>query len=439
MYRQHEETSCQSAVAAQSHVTPMFDILLVVDTSPAMAEEQAHLEDSLRRFGQVLEQSEGGVPDIHLGVISADLGAGGHDGNGCTGEGDESLLQAAPRLDGCSPPAGSFLYNTRFPVYQCPRDQPDCYERNHQGALGDAIACMGTLGAGGCAFPQPLEAMKRALSHPDNAGFLRREAYLAVVFLTASDDCSAADSALFDPDADLGPLDAFRCTRHGVTCDGGKLDGTPRTYGACEPRTDSLLADPAAYVDFLKGLKDDPRMVVVAAAAGPGEPFTVVSPKPGQLALASSCTGDLASATPSVRLQAFLDGFPDRSTSTALCAEDLSPALLPVVQLTARTLDDQCLSRTMDGTDMDPAEPGLQPECVVMLVDDRTGAEVQRLEPCRMDEPDRPAADTPVPCSWVREQDVWQCPWHAQTEGLPPRELTRGYVVWRCLEECSAK
>jgi hypothetical protein len=62
--------------------------------------------------------------------------------------------------------------------------------------------------------------------NPANAGFLRPGATLGVIFLTDEDDCSVRSPTLFSPaNAVLGPLESFRCTRFGVTCEDG--GGTP--------------------------------------------------------------------------------------------------------------------------------------------------------------------------------------------------------------------
>ena len=44
--------------------------------------------------------------------------------------------------------------------------------------------------------------MKRALdgSNPENEGFLRDDAFLAVIFVADEDDCSAFSRGVFDPD-----------------------------------------------------------------------------------------------------------------------------------------------------------------------------------------------------------------------------------------------
>jgi hypothetical protein len=64
---------------------------------------------------------------------------------------------------------------------------------NFAGGLGDAFTCLADLGAGDCGPAQPLAAAVRALAAPPRAGwerFLRREAYLMIVFVAAADDAS---------------------------------------------------------------------------------------------------------------------------------------------------------------------------------------------------------------------------------------------------------
>ncbi len=68
---------------AESHVVhfgfrqfsqPMVDVLFVVESSPAMAAHHDRLIASYRRFATVFEGLVGGVPDLHFGVTTADLG-----------------------------------------------------------------------------------------------------------------------------------------------------------------------------------------------------------------------------------------------------------------------------------------------------------------------------------------------------------------------------
>ena len=85
------------------------DILFVIDNSGSMAEEQASLAQNFNRFINVLENIEGGLPNVHIGVISTDVGAGPFGIQGCTGNGDNGSLQSAPQVGGCSPPSGAYI------------------------------------------------------------------------------------------------------------------------------------------------------------------------------------------------------------------------------------------------------------------------------------------------------------------------------------------
>ncbi len=312
------------------------DILFVVDNSGTMTEEQASLVANFNRFVNVLENIEGGLPDIHIAVISADLGAGPFGIQGCQGDGDGGRMQNAPVGGACDSPVGRFI-----------RDEiaADGVTRikNYSGSLADTFSCIAELGTTGCGFEQPLEAMRRALngSNPENAGFLRDDAFLAVVIISDEDDCSTEDVSLFDSDPELdvidstiGPLTSFRCFEFGVVCQ----PDTPRSAGprtSCVPRTDSqFMYDVSSYVDFLKGLKSDPGLVLVAGIIGNPTPV-VVGSEDGEPTLDPSCMSAAGEADPGVRLQAFLDGFPSRSTSTTICDDDLSSALVLIADLLA--------------------------------------------------------------------------------------------------------
>jgi hypothetical protein len=101
--------------------------------------------------------------------------------------------------------------------------------------------------------------MRAALDgHPMNAGFLRPEAMLGVVFLGDEDDCSVTSTAMFMNSPALGPLESFRCTQFGVTCEGGgrtpdemKQVGEKSGGGANEGS--DLVDGVVAYRDFLHG------------------------------------------------------------------------------------------------------------------------------------------------------------------------------------------
>jgi hypothetical protein len=107
-----------------------------------------------------------------------------------------------------------------------------------------------------------------------NEGFLRDNAFLAVIFIADEDDCSMSNStALLGGDTSLGPLQSFRCTRFGIVCDqgGSTTDAMNQvgTKGGCHPAESSeYLARVSEYVQFLKGPKSDPNKVIVAGIMG---------------------------------------------------------------------------------------------------------------------------------------------------------------------------
>src|SRR5882724_7910439 len=54
-----------------------IDILFVIDDSPSMADKQANLEANFHRFIEVLETIDGGLPNVHIAVVTSDLGTKG--------------------------------------------------------------------------------------------------------------------------------------------------------------------------------------------------------------------------------------------------------------------------------------------------------------------------------------------------------------------------
>jgi len=125
--------------------------------------------------------------------------------------------------------------------------------------IADVFTCIAALGETGCGFEQHLESMKRALdgTQPANANFLREDAYLAVIFIADEDDCSIAKVGLLSAaDTSLGPLQSFRCTRFGITCDiGGQTPDQMNQVGTkdqCHSNEASqFLAKTQTFVDFV--------------------------------------------------------------------------------------------------------------------------------------------------------------------------------------------
>ena len=363
-----------------------IDILFLVDDSGSMAQEQQALAQNFVKFIDVLKSIEGGLPNVHIGVISSNVGTApvGNDPK-CEGQGDNGVMQvpdACPDLtDG-----KNFIIDVATS-----EDDPSQRDFNYTGNLEDQFSCMAQLGIGGCGFEQHFESMKRALDdNPANAGFLREDAFLAVIILADEDDCSAYDREVYDPsdddvDSTLGELSSFRCFEFGTTCE-GVPEGNERDVGDRQNCTSDDNSDyiekVSTYVDFLKGLKSDPSKVIVAGIIGPDGPVAVgldpekdderwVEPScfvcpgvgPAQLGdcpfAASQAGAALVAAAPSIRMTQFLNAFPQRSTFQSICtydeatdSVDLSGALTQIALLLKKVVGNPCI----EGNLSDPPE-----------------------------------------------------------------------------------
>ncbi|MBZ0237490.1 MAG: hypothetical protein K8M05_34545 [Deltaproteobacteria bacterium] len=147
------------------------DLLFIVDRTASMADEHPTLLANAPQFANVLQQLEGGLPDLHVAVVTTDLGGEGV--AGC-GAGDGARFQGGERCG----LAGSFL-------------------RARQGdtGLADAFTCLLDLPLSTCPVNQPIGALIGALDGGDatNDGFRREGVPLLIVFITDGDDCSLVE------------------------------------------------------------------------------------------------------------------------------------------------------------------------------------------------------------------------------------------------------
>ncbi len=343
------------------------DILFLVDNSGSMQEEQASLEANFHRFIDVLQSLDGGLPNVHIAVTTSDLGTSTADGPdsgdrfGCNGKGNNgAMVPLAP---------GGPRYIEDIDDKQGGR------ARNYTGALTDVFAQIANVGTLGCGIEQHLEGVKRALDPANaiNAGFLRDDAYLAVVVIGDEDDCSLQHVGLFDGanTATLGTEINFRCTEDGVACDAPATDFMSATgeRTMCHPRANSPhLMDTAVFADFLKGLKADPLDVIAAGIVGPATPFSITKDATSTTILKESCSypganGTTQTAFPAVRTADFLAQFPERSSNTSICGADLSSGLTEIGALLKKVIADPCFD--VDLADVDPTTPGSQYDCSV--------------------------------------------------------------------------
>jgi len=369
------------------------DMLFVIDNSNSMDEEQKLLRKNFPMLIDALKTSKlgGKIPNVRIGVVSIDLGAGNYNLPSCeTPGGDQGRLWNKPQISGCTPPKDKWISYTEG-------------KTNIPGAgdpikkVKDAFSCIANIGVNGCGFEMPLESARRALANnagpngqPINPGFLRNnpknneDALLAVVIITDEDDCSASNPQLFDPSQQgltdpLGPLTSYRCFEFGITCkcNGGKCARTtqgPRKN--CVPGG-TYLYKVENYIKFFQNIKKtadgtpNPKRVIMAAIAGPTAPVAVgmdgVNP-----VLKPSCQGAGGTAVPGIRIKAVVHAFARELTTkeiadikakqvsipywvdksgkwreenfTSICTSDFSPALKRLAGRIVGALGTLCLN-----------------------------------------------------------------------------------------------
>ncbi len=201
--------------------TDQLDLLLMVDNSHSMADEQTSLVGQLPELFRALGSGDldgNGVQDrtpftsVQVGVVTSDMGVDGVPGVPTCGNvfGDDGLLQTAGHNSGCMAVYPSFL---AWDASSQPVDQ-----------LVADTSCVATVGTGGCGFEHQLESPLKALSpaaptawtapgytaptfwlnaapHGDreNVGFVRAGSMLAIVVMSDEDDSSAQDPSVYDP------------------------------------------------------------------------------------------------------------------------------------------------------------------------------------------------------------------------------------------------
>jgi hypothetical protein len=354
----HVET-IEVGTVAESDV----DILFVIDSSGSMTEEHAALRNDFGSLIARLDDLPDGMPNVHIGVVSSDLGTAPFnvDGNCRADGGDQGLLQGAA----CAALGGNrFLSDIR--------DPDGTRRRNYTGDLATAFGCMADVGSSGCGFEQHLEAMRVALSPGTNPDFLRPEAALAVIVIADEDDCSTSDPGLYDENASaLGPLTDFRCHSQGIICDADPDPAAPGVKTGCRPDPDSRYLEPLeTYVDFLIGLKsghvNPERKVVVAGIIGDPDRVEIGRDSLDRPAVSATCpAGGLGASEPGIRLDAFLSRFAQSSVST-LCASDLDSALSEIGEVIGGFEGRMCLRSRV--ADRNPDLADVQAECSVTQV-----------------------------------------------------------------------
>jgi hypothetical protein len=311
-----------------------------------MADEQLNLTENFPRMVTALGSGDidgDGVEDfppvrnLRVAVVSTDLGVGVRRSSCEDLDGDDGVFRTAPgyprRCEASYPAFLSFS----------PGGDLDSF--------ADDFHCLGRVGTNGCGVEQPLEAALKALTpstsptrfafgsdrgHGDgaNAGFLRSDSILAILFVTDEDDCSFHDPDLWRVDSarysgDLRCVDYEAEALHPISryVDGFRAlrpDRDRLVIGAITGVPEDLVTDPEA-VDYDAILADE-RMTRRPNPAFPG-------------ALQASCTRlRVASAEPPVRIVQTLRELGSNAVAQSICSESFEPALIAITSRLGRAI-----------------------------------------------------------------------------------------------------
>lgn len=334
--------------------TREVDILLVVDNSGDMDEEQRRLVAQLPRLADAILREEREDEDVDLqsvrfGVVSTDMGSGNETLVRCeTPGGDDGLLQNGSVntiQDECV--TGGLDW-----AELALGEDPEEFARQTQ--------CLANLGGRGCGIEQPLESMLKASTfasagpifaegstgNGDYNNLLRGDALLVVLILTNEDDCSIADPDLFnrtsatytDPDLDtrcwryedqaLHPVrryvDGLLATVHPARLVFGLLAGIPADLATDSPDYEALIGD-----------ERDPRM--------DGGPDALV---PSQLSVSCEVPEDGGAAHAPVRLVQAAQQLDEAGANVvlgSLCQSDYAEVIDRVADAIGESLNRRCL------------------------------------------------------------------------------------------------
>ena len=345
----------------QQTINRNVDMLFLVDDSSSMKLSQDNLRRNFPTFMTRLKEDPG-LPNIHVAVVSSDMGAGDGSAGGC-----DASKQGVFQYTAKAPPVGS----TDSPC-TTNLDPGATYiadvggVRNYGGELEDAFSCIARLGQAGCGFEHQFAAILRALgadgapAPAENQGFLRPDAvprphpHHQRRRLLREPGCAALQSQLqLESGIAAGPPKNFRCNEFGHICAGmhpnRNAPGNDMTqtvsYADCTSNdTEGYLLSAVDTANRIKGLKDKASQVIVAAITGPSTPYVVhwIPPtSPDTTCGAASCPWPEIShscgsvdapggfADPAVRINQFVDQFGPNGLKLPICTEYFGPLVGP--------------------------------------------------------------------------------------------------------------
>jgi hypothetical protein len=257
-----------------------LDVLLIIDNSGSMGEEQALMASAL--IQPLLSPLDLSGVDWRLAVTTTDVGnpwcppvsttpeAGAFQFRACNDHPEDFLFNNGA-VDVQDLACNSICQYAPGKLHTLPTttaEDPDPKPRPWMESIGGvtnlpedidpalAALCIVPQGINGCGFEQPLEAMNRALqraqaSDSPESGFLRLHAGLLVVIVTDEADCSYnpdhetiffedGDKTFWEDPASAFPTSAV-CWNAGINC-----VGDPSGYDDCVSASYDVLGNPAA-------------------------------------------------------------------------------------------------------------------------------------------------------------------------------------------------
>jgi hypothetical protein len=356
-----------------------LDLLFVIDNSSSMEQEQENIKRNFPDFMRELENIKGGLPDIQIGVISSNFGAGpGLPAPDCPIYGDRGGLIVKPNCGLDSARRGFYLTIDGKGV------------KNFDGDLPTAFSCMASLGTNGCGYEHQLQSLRAALAasdpgstiSPQNHNFIRRDAFLGIVILSDEDDCSGEPGATFYQDPIPGQAGSLRCALLGHVCRGQPVPANRdfrSTVGMCKPyerqlpaELNSRLINVKDFVDFVKAVKGgNEDKIIVSSIIGwdpsPETPYSLLE-RPSafggtELDISPICSVmETGSAAPGLRLHQFTTSFRNNTVHT-ICQASLRDAMKQIGEKFALVLENTCITSPLVDTDLDKS--GVQADCQV--------------------------------------------------------------------------
>jgi hypothetical protein len=253
-----------------------MDILFVVDNSGSMEDEQEELGRNFPEFARILDEyrvSTGEPLDYRVALTT-------------------TAREIWTRQIGLILPAHNGIPDNG--LFRKARGMTKAWIEAADADRRTLLQSIAAVGIDGSAIEMPLDAARMALSQVGtgmpNAGFVREDALLAVVFLTDEEDCSRNDGRTRQAPIQVG----LNPDVEGVVC--GALDA------------------PSVFIDFLDQVKGDRKRWATAVIAGDGM---------GSRRCGTAEDG----ADDAPRLKQFVEQTGDNAIFRSICDEDFAPAL----------------------------------------------------------------------------------------------------------------